>query len=126
MNQNRFDNIKVYASSYALDYLRHKLILTLNSKISKNIYVDVSFRCNNRKGGFVKYKPFVDNDGNVDYNTCFQKYKTYSLLSLKLRWINDIFELYAQADNITNVKYYDIGNVVQPGIWIMCGIKYKL
>ena len=126
LNQNRFDNIKIYASSYALDYLRHKLILTLNSKISKNIYADVSFRCNNRKGGFVKYIPFVDNDGNVDYNTCFQKYKTYSLLSLKLRWINDIFELYAQADNITNVKYYDIGNVVQPGIWIMCGIKYKL
>ena len=73
-------------------------------------------------GGLVVVAP---NEGNVEYTTDFEKFKTISLLSLKLRWINDMWELYAQADNITNVKYYDIGNVIQPGIWVMCGIKYK-
>ena len=123
ITQKRFDNIDVYASSYALDYLRHKLVVSVDSKILDNLFVDVSLRCQNRKGGFVKYIPFLNEDNSVSYNTSFEKYKTFCLFDVKLKWIIDKYELYVQGYNISNVEYYDIGNVKQPGTWIMVGAK---
>ena len=34
--------------------------------------------------------------------------------------------LVLKADNITNHRYYDIGSVLQPGIWVMAGAKVKM
>ncbi len=125
ISQKRFDDIEVYASSYALDYLRHKLMVNLNANITSNLSVDFSFRFQNRKGGFVKYVPFINDDGKQDYITSFNKYRSYGIFSMKLKWKIEKYELYAQADNLTNKKYYDIGNVQQPGLWFMCGAKYN-
>jgi len=123
INQKRFDDVEVYASSYALDYLRHKLLISAEAKIIDDLFVDISYRFQNRKGGFVKYIPFVNEDKSVTFNTSFEKYKLLSLFDIKVKWIKPKYELYIQANNITNVEYYDVGNVRQPGIWFMVGAK---
>ncbi len=125
INQKRFDDVTVYASSYALDYLRHKLVVALEAKVLDCLYADISFRCQNRKGSFLKYNPETTTDNTIEYKTYLQKYGTYGILSCKLKWIKENMEIYIQGENITNHKYYDIGNVIQPGIWIMAGTKFK-
>lgn len=122
--QKRHDNLVVVASCYALDYLRHKLILSLDTKKWSHLSANCSFRLQNRKGGFIKYIPNINVDGVTDYSTSFEKYKTFGILSLKMSWTDDKYELYLEGDNITNVKYYDIGNVRQPGFCLMTGLKW--
>ena len=36
------------------------------------------------------------------------------------------YELWVKGENLTNHHYQDIGNVPQPGIWIMSGVRVKL
>ena len=122
--QKRFDRTEVYASSYALDYLKHKLVATFDFKILNNLYADVVLNVHNRKGGFVKYEPVINEDNTTGYNAVFTKYKSFALLSCKLKWKKDKYELFLHVDNITDVGYYDIGNVLQPGIWTMVGAKF--
>ena len=123
LKQKRLDDIPVYASSYALDYLRHKLVLTLNAKFLRNFEAEVSCRAQDRMGEYVKYTPKIHEDGNTIYeaNTC--EYKPYAIVNLKIKWIKQKYELFAIIDNLNDKSYYDIGNVPQPGIWITAGAK---
>ena len=53
-------------------------------------------------------------------------YHPYAKLDAKLAWTEDKYDIYLKADNITNHRYYDIGDVLQPGIWVMAGAKVKI
>lgn len=123
--QKRHDNLIVVASCYALDYLRHKMSLSLDSRKWRHLTANFSFRLQNRKGGFLEYIPNINDEDVVDYLTSFHKYNTFGILSVKLRWSDDKYELYLEGENITNVKYYDIGNVRQPGFCFMTGLKWN-
>lgn len=125
IHQKRHDDTTVYASSYALDYLRHKLVATLNSKLISSLSAELSFRFQDRMGDFIKYTAIVNDDGNVSYQASKKSYSPYGLLSLKLIWSQKNYEIYLDADNLTSKKYYDIGNVRQPGLWMMAGAKIR-
>ena len=102
------------------------MVLSIESKRFSHFTANCSFRLHNRIGGFIKYLPCVNEDGTLTYITSFEKYKTFGILSLKFRWIDKKYELYLEGDNITNVNYYDIGNVRQPGLCLMTGMKWIL
>ena len=53
-------------------------------------------------------------------------YSTYAVLDLKLQWTAPHYTIFAKGTNITNKEYYDLGNVPQPGVWIMAGIRWKM
>ena len=53
-------------------------------------------------------------------------YHPYAMLDAKLLWDDPHYQLYVQATNLTNHRYYDLGSVPQPGIWLMAGMRMKL
>ncbi len=128
LRNTRFDAGYVYlyqsqdskdlVSNYALDYLRHKLIIRLTHPIYKDISADWSFRGQDRMGSFTKYVDYKK-DGE-------EEYKAYSILDLKIHWQFKDFRIYAGVNNLFDISYYDIGNIPQPGFWFSGGIKYVI
>lgn len=97
---------EIYRSLYALEYLRHKFVAELSHPIVSKLSASWAFRWQQRMNG---YTPYGKLDG-------------------KLTWTEPSWQLYVKADNITCHRYYDLGSVLQPGLWIMAGgnIKFKL
>ena len=54
------------------------------------------------------------------------RYSPYALLGMKVYWKAAGYELYVTGDNLTAHRYYDYGNVQQPGLWIMAGAKINI
>ena len=107
-----------FISYYVLDNLKHKLSASLNQTIARNFTVDLKAVFQDRQGSFtsfengifsneVEYEPFWIFDGKVTY-----KWKKLSC--------------YFSVNNIFNVEYYDLGNVIQPSRWIKLGISYRI
>ncbi|EFM02753.1 TonB-dependent receptor plug domain-containing protein [Hoylesella marshii] len=94
----------IYASLYALEYLRHKLTAEVSHRIWRHLSANWSLRWQQRMNG---YHPYAKLDG-------------------KLMWNDAKYTLYVKADNITAHRYYDLGHVVQPGFWLMAGATIKL
>ncbi len=124
IHQKRHDKEDIYASSYAMDYLRHKLVLTLSSRIVSKLNAMLSYRWQQRMGSFVQYTPTTAEDGSVAYAAATRPYQPYGQLDLKLTWNDSHYKLFVEANNLTSYRYYDIGNVRQPGFWFMAGAKF--
>ena len=124
VHQERNTPADLYASSYALDYLRHKLVVRLESKIWGYLNACLMFRWQDRQGKYVKYTPVSGDNGEITYNAKTVPYSPYGLLNLKLLWKHQKYELYLDLNNLTDREYYDIGNVKQPGLCVLAGAKY--
>lgn len=116
IHQRRYDNVEVVASSYALDYLRHKLTLRLDAQVFKGLNATLSYRWQQRMGNYMKY---------VSGTSTAQPYKPYGLLDLRLTYTARRFGIWLEGNNLTSYRYYDLGNVLQPGFWLMAGAKLK-
>jgi len=46
-------------------------------------------------------------------------------VDVKVQWQKKSYQLYAQAYNLLGRKYYDYGNIPQPGIWLNAGAVYR-
>ncbi len=102
-------------SLYALDFLKHNFNAYVNHNIFKSLSASWSLSVQKRNGSY------------IDYQTSQQtEYSTISLLNLKLIYIYNNLEFNISASNLLNEQYYDIGNILQPGIWAIAGIKYHL
>ena len=55
-----------------------------------------------------------------------QPYGTYALLDCKVRWRGNHYEVFADLTNLTGCRYFDIGNVRQPGFAWMVGAGFRL
>jgi iron complex outermembrane receptor protein len=108
-----------YISNYALDYLIHSATLTIFHKIYKNFGASWSYSYQDRNGTFSKYLP----ESGLTQET---EYKPVNLLNGKLFWKNGFCEIFTGASNILNHKYYDLGNIEMPGIWITGGLNINL
>jgi iron complex outermembrane receptor protein len=84
----------------------------------KVFVIDLKIAYQDRKGTYtlfengnwgreVDYDPFWIFDGKVNY-------------SIKK------IDFYVSVNNILNLNYVDIGNVVQPGRWTKVGISYQI
>ncbi|PLX14811.1 MAG: hypothetical protein C0598_00510 [Marinilabiliales bacterium] len=102
-------------SLYALDYLKHNFNSYLNHNIINNLTASWSLSLQKRNGTYIDYK--TSQETEYGFNT---------LLNLKLIYDYRNFQFNISASNLLNKQYYDIGNIVQPGIWIIAGIKYHL
>lgn len=94
----------IYRSLYALEYLRHKFVASLSHPIISHLSATWSLRWQQRMNGYHPYAKFDS----------------------VLQWTEPHYQLYVKADNITAHRYYDIGGVKQPGLWIMAGAKVNL
>lgn len=105
-----------YISNYALDYLKHKFVCSLNHRVYKAISMQWNFRWQDRVGSYTKYeslKPAYE-----------ESYTPYNVLDVKINWKLKNWKIYLEASNVFDAYYFDMGNIPQPGYWISGGVKY--
>lgn len=117
--QHRRDDKPFFKSNYALEYLRDKFVATLGHRIVSRLSADWSLRVQHREGAYLVY------DGTTATNA-LRPYGTYTLLDCKVRWRATRYELFADLTNLTACRYFDIGNVRQPGFMVMAGATLRL
>lgn len=119
MNQDREGKYQIFTSLYADDYLKHKLTASLNHRIVSRLYATWSLRYQKRMGSYQVYSGLTPTDQ-------LENYKPYTTLDLKLQWTDKHYDIYVQGTNLTNNHYCDLGNIPQPGIWVMAGARWKM
>ena len=106
-----------FVSNYVLDNLKHKFVSSINQSITKNITIDFKISFQDREG---TYTEFVDNEWGSEV-----EYKPFWLFDAKVNYnLNDL-NIFISVNNIFDLSYNDIGNIVQPGRWIKAGISYQ-
>ena len=92
-----------YLSKYALDILKHQLMLDLNHDI-RGIKIDWHLSYNERKFG-----------------------ETYFIGDLRISKVfennRNSIEPFLKIDNFTDTDYSEVAGVIQPGRWIQGGVK---
>ena len=99
-------------SLYALEYLRHKVVARLGLDLLPCLALDVSYRYQYREGSYT-------DTGGVNRN-----YRPYSLVDARLAWNKSRYSFYVEANNLFDADYVDYGNVPQPGLWVMAGVRF--
>lgn len=118
IDQARKDDIAFYKSNYAMEYLRHKFVAGIDHKIVGNLSASWSFRWQQRMGTYIIYEGTTSTGVSHPYNP-------FGLLDLKLMWTKPRYELSLSMNNLTSYRYFDLGNIPQPGFWLMASGKLK-
>lgn len=113
IHQKKHDAEGVVKSNVAMEYLRHKFVASLSHRIYNRLSMSWDFRWQERVGSYVSGGKLVG-------------YHPYAMLDAKMQWDAPRYQLFVQATNITNHRYYDLGSVPQPGIWVMAGARFRL
>ncbi len=108
-----------HISAYVLDNLKYKFDGEITFNCLKHLFLSTRVTWQDRAGTFGYYaspkaKPVEKN------------YAPFWLVNSRLSWQKERYEFFFQVANIFNKKYYDIGNVIQPGRWISGGLKMNL
>ena len=106
-------------SYYALEYLRNKVVLQADLKFFEKLSVELSWRWQDRVGSYEQYL-----DGKGTGNVV--PYEPYSLVDGRLSWDEKKWSVWVEADNLLNARYFDHGNIPQPGIWAKVGVIWRL
>jgi len=102
-------------SQYALEYLRHKFVAGLQTKEWKGFSMRLNCRWQDRVGAYTSF------DGTL----C--DYRPYALVDTRIQKKAQHYTVYVEVNNLfDNRSYVDFGNVQQPGLWIVSGIKFYL
>ena len=96
-------------SQYALEYLRHKLVVSAHLPLIKHLSLGLDYRWQDRVGSY------TDFDGSVNH------YKPYMVTDARLTWQQTKWKAYIEANNLFDVSYRDYGLVEQPGRWVIVG-----
>ncbi len=116
LDQNMVDDDLI--SNYTLNHLRHKLTANLQHGIVRNLTMSWNFRWQQRTGSYLKYEDLKPG--------AITNYEPFSLLDIKLNYqLKNNINIYANINNVLNREYLDLGNLPQPGIWMMMGINYS-
>ena len=104
IHQKHETDREIFGSLYALEYLRHKATFQLDHRIWSRLSASWAVRWQQR----------------------MNNYSPYTKVDVKLMWTAPSYSLYVKADNITCHRYYDLGAVRQPGLWIMVGGSVRI
>ena len=104
IHQKHETDREIFGSLYALEYLRHKATFQLDHRIWSRLSASWAVRWQER----------------------MNNYSPYTKVDVKLMWTTPSYSLYVKADNITCHRYYDLGSVRQPGLWIMAGGSVRI
>ena len=99
-------------SQYSLEYLRHKLTASLQLNLSTQLQLLLKYRYQDRMGSY------TDTEGKT------RNYHPYSVVDARLSWNSHTLSIYIEGNNLTSHRYVDYGNVPQPGLWVMAGMKW--
>jgi len=114
--QNRKDDVPFYKSNYALEYLRHKFVATLDHRIWGPLTASWTLRVQQREGSYLVY------EGHQSTGA-LHPYGTHAVLDGKVSWTKRHYSLFVDLQNLTATRYFDLANVPQPGFFCMVGAK---
>ena len=92
-------------SKYAMEYLRHKVVTHLDTRIWRSLNLNLTWKWQDRVG-----------KGNA----------AYALLDGRLAWDASRWTIYASCTNILDKEYYDYSYIQQPGRWGKFGLILRL
>ena len=104
-----------YDSKYALDYLKHKLVLNLNHAVWSKLSMHWNMAMYDRSGNYTDFSTNTQTD-----------YAPYWMLNTKLLWKAERISLFAEVNNLLNQNYVEFGGIAQPGINVHVGIRLSL
>ena len=104
-------NSSDYISMYVLDYLRYKATLSATVPIYRDLSLSLSGMLQDRAGAYTSRS-----GEEVAYSPFFT-------LDAKLMYTRGWFTAFAEASNLLDKHYYDIGNIEQPGRWFKAGVE---
>lgn len=105
-------------SAYALEYLRHKLVVQADLRLYRMLKLNMAYRWQYRVGNY-SVTDYISGESRL------QSYRPYGVLDCRLTWDAPSYRLYLEAANLFNKRYYDHGNIPQPGIWITAGVQFR-
>ena len=105
-------------SRYALEYLRHKLVVQADLQLLRQLTLNLSCRWQDRVGNYEAF------DGGKSLGSV--AYKPYTLLDARLTWEPARWRIFLEGNNLLNVVYYDHGNIPQPGFWLRAGVSFRI
>lgn len=103
ISQDSKYDVNVIQSKYAMDYLRHKVVVSADGRIYRNLNLSLSWR-------------FQDRTGSMN--------PSYAILDGKLSWDTPKWSLYAEGTNLLNKEYFDYTAIPQPKRWLRGGVKF--
>ena len=118
LKQHRRAGEPYFKSNYAMEYLRHKLVARLHHRIVSRLSAEWAVRVQQREGAYLIYK-------DLKPTASLQPYGTHALLDCRLTWAAKHYTAFVDFNNLTSHHYYDLGNVRQPGLVVMAGVKVK-
>jgi iron complex outermembrane receptor protein len=104
-----------YESVYVLNHLEHKFNMGVHHDIVKNISARWNFLFQDRVGSFTR-----SSDNAVI------EYEPFWLTDLRITWHNQSWRVFAEAANLFDKKYYDMGELERPGRWIKAGVQFSV
>lgn len=118
IHQERHDDIEVFKSLYALEYLKHKFNAYIEGEPVRNLILRFDYRLVNRNGSYIVYKDKKNTGETLPY-------PTYGVADFKVSYQLKQFQFFATINNLFNKSYYDFGSVEQPGITGLIGVTFK-
>lgn len=109
-------------SYYALDHLKHKLVVGINHTIWRNIGATWQFLWQDRNGMYSDYKRYDP----LTKTSPLNPYKSFALFDGRIYYSNRNLKVFVEASNIFNESYMDIGNIAQPSRWFKIGLELKI
>jgi len=103
-----------YDSKYVLDYLRNKVIVSLDHSIWNKLSASWKFGYFDRAGNYTNVKSVL------------VSFDPYATLDCRLLWNGKGFDVFADVNNIFDKTYADYGGLNQPGINFNLGVRFKL
>lgn len=118
LHQHRRKGEPYFKSNYAMEYLRHKLVMQLSHRIVGPLSARWTLRLQQREGAWQVFKggkPTAE----------LRPYGTHALLDCRVNCQLKQWTLYADLSNLTNHHYVDLANVKQAGFLVLGGAKFN-
>lgn len=101
-------------SKYALDYLKHKIVLNIEHAIYRYFGANWQLIYQSRAGNY------------INLNNELVHYQPFWLLDGRIYWKKNNINIFMEGSNLLNISYYDYGGIAQPKRWLKAGIVVKL
>ena len=105
-------------SRYLLDNLRHKVVASMDFHLLEKFFVSLKSSYQDRNGSYLSYDAATGISSELPYSP-------FVLLDVKVAYSLWRFWFFVEATNLLDARYNDIGNVIQPGRWIMTGFEFR-
>jgi len=104
-----------YQSYYVLDHLRNKLNIDFEHGTGlRNLYANWNFLYRDRVGFYTSSATNTQTP-----------YGDFWLTDVRLTWKSKYIRVFAEANNLFDEKYADLGELIQPGRWAKLGIQVE-